>query len=106
MPSKTMSEEYLEKLIGSSKEEQIYELASLFFTPVEIADFVGLKVNDFISLIKYTPDDPYAVAYKKGVMDTRIKLRFDTKRFALSGSPEAVNSMKDYHSKQSISEII
>lgn len=106
MPSKTMSEEYLENLQELSNEEQIYELASLFFTPVEIADFVGLAVDDFISLIKFVPDDPYAVAYRKGVMDTRIKLRFNTKRFALSGSPEAINSMRDYHSKQSISEII
>lgn len=106
MPSKPISEIYLENLQESSKEEQVYELASMFFSPSEIADYVGLDCNEFIENIKYSKHDAYADAYRRGVMDTRIKLRFDTKRFALSGSPEAVNSMKDYHSKQSISEII
>jgi len=101
-----MSEEYLEKLQELSKEEKIYQLASMFFSPSEIADYVGLDCNEFIENIKYTKYDSYADAYRRGVMDTRIKLRFDTKRFALSGSPEAINSMKNYYSKQSISEII
>ena len=76
----------------------------MFFSPSEIADYVGLDNNEFISNIRYSHNDPYAAAYKKGVMNTKIQLRFDTKRYALSGSPEAINTMRDYMSKQKIDE--
>lgn len=103
--SKTTSDLFLEDLIKSSKEEQVYKLASLFFTPEDIAFFVGLNPEEFKRRIKFSPEDSLVIAYRKGVMETEIKLRFDTHRYALSGSPEAINNMKDYLSKQKISEI-
>lgn len=103
--SKTTSDLFLEDLIKSSKEDQVYKLASLFFTPEDIAFFVGLNSEEFKRRIKFSPEDGLVIAYRKGVMETEIKLRFDTHRYALSGSPEAINSMKDYLSKQKISEI-
>lgn len=95
----------MENLAKSSKEDQVEKLASLFFTPEEIAGYVGLDPEDFIRKIKFKSNDKFVEAYRKGVMETEIRLRFDTHRFALSGSPEAVNSMKDYLSKQKISEV-
>ena len=103
--SKTTSDLFLEDLIKSSKEDQVYKLASLFFTPENIAFFVGLNPEEFKRRIKFSPEDSLVIAYRKGVMETEIKLRFDTHRYALSGSPEAINTMKDYLSKQKISEI-
>lgn len=101
-----MSELYLENLAGLSEEDQVRELASLFFTPREIADFIGIDADKFISDLQFEPDNNMVKAYRKGVAETKIKLRFDTKRFALAGSPDAANSMKDYLSKQQLSEMI
>ena len=100
------SEMFLEDLIRLSKEDQVEKLASLFFAPEDIAFFVGLNPEEFKRRIKFSPEDALVIAYRKGVMETEIKLRFDTHRYALSGSPEAINSMKDYLSKMKISEMI
>ena len=79
-------------------------LASLFFTTKQIAAFIGKPYDDFVQIINHNPDDPLAVAYHRGKMKTEIMLRFDTNRFALAGSPEALKDMKEYLLKQNISE--
>lgn len=79
-------------------------LASLFFTAKQIADFIGKPFEDFVRTLNHKPEDPLSIAYKKGKMKTEILLRFDTNRFALAGSPEALRDMKDYLLKQNISE--
>lgn len=79
-------------------------LASLFFTTRQIADFIGKPYDDFVQIINHKPDDPLAIAYHRGKMKTEIMLRFDTNRFALAGSPEALRDMKEYLLKQNISE--
>lgn len=79
-------------------------LASLFFTTKQIAEFIGRRADEFIHIISFEPDDPLTVAYNRGKMKTEIMLRFDTNRFALAGSPEALRDMKEYLLKQNISE--
>lgn len=100
-----MSEQFLQELTELSEIDQVKELASLFISPRDIAAFVGFSEEEFLMKLKFEPEDDFVKAYRRGVSETKIKLRFDTKRFALSGSPEAANAMKDYLSQQEISEI-
>ncbi len=98
------SAELYEKLINSSEAEKVETLASLFFTTQQIAAFIGKPVEEFKQILQYKPDDPLAIGYNRGKMQTEVMLRFDTKRFALAGSPEALKDMKEYLLKQNISE--
>ena len=98
------STELYEMLIKSSEAEKVETLASLFFTTKQIAAFIGKSYDDFAQIINHKPDDPLAIAYYRGKMKTEIILRFDTTRFALAGSPEALRDMKEYLLKQNISE--
>ena len=91
-------------LIKSSEAEKVETLASLFFTTKQIAAFIGKPVEEFKRLLQYKPADPLTVGYNRGKMQTEVMLRFDTKRFALAGSPEALKDMKEYLLKQNISE--
>lgn len=79
-------------------------LASLFFTAKQIADFIGIPHEDFIRNLNHEPDDSLTLAYHRGKMKTEIQLRFDNLRFALAGSPQALEDMKNYLLKQNISE--
>ena len=98
------SAELYETLIKSSDAEKVETLASLFFTTQQIAAFIGKPIEEFKRLLQYKPDDPLTIGYNRGKMQTEVMLRFDTKRFALAGSPEALKDMKEYLLKQNISE--
>lgn len=87
-----------------SDAEKVETLASLFFTTQQIAAFIGKPIEDFKRILKYKPDDPLTIGYNRGKMQTEVMLRFDTKCFALAGSPEALKDMKEYLLKQNISE--
>lgn len=101
---KQTSEQLYETLIKSSKAEKVETLASLFFTTKQIAAFVGIPHEDFVRTLNHNPDDPLAIAYHHGKMKTEILLRFDTKKFAIAGSPQALEDMKAFLLKQNISE--
>lgn len=98
------SAELYEMLIKSSEAEKVETLASLFFTTKQIAAFIGKPIDDFVRVLNHKPNDPLTLAYHRGKMKTEIILRFDTNRFALAGSPEALKDMKEYLLKQNISE--
>lgn len=93
-----------ERLIQSSEAEKVETLASLFFTTKQIAAFIGKPLEDFVQILNHQPADPLSIAYNRGKMKTEILLRFDTNRFALAGSYEALRDMKEYLLKQNISE--
>ena len=98
------SAELYEMLIKSSEAEKVETLASLFFTTKQIAAFIGKPLETFVQTLNHKPEDPLTLAYHRGKMKTEIILRFDTNRFALAGSPEALRDMKEYLMKQNISE--
>ena len=102
--SKMTSEELLDYLTGLSNEEKIQELASLFFTIGEIALFIDMDEESLRSKIKYEKQSKESIAYRKGVMSTNIKLRFDTRRFAIAGNPQAEEEMKQYYTRQKLAE--
>ena len=102
--SKPTSEQLYEKLIQSSEAEKVETLASLFFTTKQIAAFIGKPHAEFVKTLNYKPEDPLTIAYFQGKMKTEILLRFDTKQFAIAGSPQALEDMKSYLLKQNISE--
>lgn len=102
--SKMTSEEYLNRLQTLPKEEKVEELASLFFTISEIALFIGMKPDELKDIISFDECDPLSIAYRRGKLQTQIKLRFDTARFAASGSPAALEDMKSFLSKQNFDE--
>ena len=79
-------------------------LASLFFATKQIAAFIEKPLETFVKTLNHKPDDPLTLAYYRGKMKTEVILRFDTNRFALAGSPEALRDMKEYLLKQNISE--
>ena len=99
-----MSEKFFEDLSKLDKDQKVFELASLFLKIQDIAYFIGEKPEELAKTIKLHPSDPLAIAYHRGKMKTEIMLRFDTNRFALAGSPEALKDMKEYLLKQNISE--
>lgn len=96
-------EQYLEILQGLSEAEMVDELASLFLRVDEIEDIIGYELGK----LKEEIQDPNSVlgrAYRHGVARTKLRLRLDTMQFALSGSPQAAEEMKEYLSDQMMSE--
>lgn len=99
-----ISELSYQTLLESSDVQKVEILASLFFTTKQIASFIGMAHDEFIRIVNYEPDNEMATAYHRGKMMTEIKLRIDSLKFALSGSPQALEEMKQFKVKQSISE--
>lgn len=79
-------------------------MAALLFSIADIALFIGKKDDWLRNLINFHPEDPVAEAYLRGKLRTKIMLRFDSLNYALHGSPQAVNEMKEYLSEQQINE--
>ena len=98
------SEEFLQALIESPVEKRVEELAALFFTIAEIALFIGMDEEDLRTEITYDTDSPISQAYYRGKLRTKIQLRFDSRNYALHGSPQAIQEMREYLSDQNIDE--
>ena len=99
---KETSEEFLKRLTESSLETQVEELAALFFSITDIADFTGVSEEELrFSILS---DNELAKAYRRGKLRTLVMLRFDALNFALHGSPQAAAEMKEYLSDQIIDE--
>lgn len=102
--SKQTSEALYNQLIESSDAEKVEKMASLFFTAKQIAAFIGMKHSEFLRIINCDSENPIAKAYHQGKMKTEIMLRFDSLKFAMSGSPQALEEMKGLLIKQNLSE--
>lgn len=98
------SEEFFENLAGLDKDEKVFELASLFMEIKDIAYFIGMDPEELASLVKLHPENELSIAYHRGQLATKIKLRFDARRYAISGSPEANKEMLTHLSEQITSE--
>ncbi len=98
------SEEFWEQLTALSDEDAVREMASLFFEVGEIASFIGMDPDEFASIIEYQPENILTKAYKQGKLKTKVLLRFDARRYALSGSPEATREMLTHLAEQTKSE--
>jgi len=102
--SNQTSEEFLQELSELSDEVKVRKLASLFFSITDIAVYLDRDPEQLRQEIKYDPDSWFAKAYKKGVMDTTIQLRYDTHRFALAGNPQAEEEMKSHYARLKLDE--
>lgn len=98
------SEEFLEKLSASSDADIVRELAALFFEIPDIAFFLGMETEKLATIINLHPDDALSIAYREGQLRTKIMLRFDSRRYALTGSPEATKVMFQHLAEQIKSE--
>ena len=90
------------RLTESPLETQVEELAALFFTISEIADFANVAEDDLRS--ELMSDNELAKAYRRGKLRTLVMLRFDALNYALHGSPQAAAEMKEHLSDQIINE--
>jgi hypothetical protein len=93
----------LEILQELSEPELVEELASLFLTVQEIEDILSFD-RDYLRLEIQNPNSDFGRAYRRGVARTKIQLRFDTRKFAVLGSPQAMKDMLDNLSDQIMSE--
>ena len=98
------SEQFLKRLTESSLETQVEELAALFFSIREIALFTGLDEDKLRSSITGIAATPLSKAYYRGQQRTAIRLRFDELNYALHGSPQAAQEMKEHLFDQIIKE--
>lgn len=94
----------MQRLTESSLETQVEELAALFFTISDIALFTGLDEDDLRTDLMDDAPGEYAKAYRRGQLKTKIRLRFDSRNYALHGSPQALNDMKEHLADQQIDE--
>ena len=98
------SEQFLARLTESPVEVRVEELAALFFTIAEIALFIGMDEEELRTEITCDTESPISQAYYHGKLRTKILLRFDSRNFALHGSPQAAQEMREYLSDQQIDE--
>lgn len=99
-----MSEKFFDSLSGLDEDEKVFELSSLFMRIQDIAYFIGKTPEELAKIIKLHPSDPLAIAYHRGQLKTMIMLRFDVRRYAVSGSPDANKEMLQHLSEQIYSE--
>ena len=99
-----MSEKFFEDLSKLDEDQKVFELASLFMKVDEIAFFIGKAPDELSRIIRLHPEDPLSIAYHRGQMRTVIMLRFDARRYAVAGSPDANKEMLQHLSEQKVSE--
>lgn len=94
----------MKRLTESPVEVRVEELAALFFTIAEIALFIGMDEEKLRTEITCDTDSDISRAYYRGKLRTKILLRFDSRNYALHGSPQALTEMREYLSNQDIDE--
>ena len=102
--SKQTSEQFFDNLSKLDEDEKVFELASLFMKVSEIAYFIGMKPEELSKIIRLHPENPLSIAYHRGQLKTVVMLRFDVRRYAVSGSPDANKEMLQHFSEQKYSE--
>ena len=98
------SQEFWQTLSKLNKEDKVFELAALFMEVGDIASFIGTTAEEFGNLLRLHPENTLAIAYARGRLKTKIMLRFDALKFAISGSPDATKEMMIHMIEQSQSE--
>lgn len=98
------SEQFLQRLTESPLETQVEELAALFFSIREIALFVGMDEENLRTEINCDTEEAVSKAYYRGKLRTKILLRFDSRNYALHGSTQALQEMREHMSDQEIDE--
>lgn len=99
-----MSEQFFDSLSGLDKDQKVFELAALFMTVQDIAFFIGMDPEGLATLIKLHPENELSIAYNRGKQKTKIQLRYDIRRYAESGSPDAIKEMLMHLAEQNNSE--
>lgn len=94
----------MKRLTESPVEVRVEELAALFFPISEIALFIGMDEENLRTEITCDVESEISKAYYRGKLRTKILLRFDSRNYALHGSPQAVQEMREYLSDQQIDE--
>lgn len=102
--SRQTSEQFFEDLSKLDEDQKVFELASLFMKVDEIAFFIGIDPDELSKIIRLHPKNPLSIAYHRGQMKTVIMLRFDARRYAVAGSPDANKEMLQHLSEQKVSE--
>ncbi|GAB3177608.1 hypothetical protein [Telluribacter humicola] len=88
--------------LTESQLEEISELASLFFSPQDIAIITGLDVDQLLEEIA-TEQSSANLAYLRGKLKARASVRKTIKNLAIQGSSPAQNLVlkmmeeQDYH---------
>lgn len=95
-------EAFLEMLSGLSVTDKVKELAGLFFSLEDIAVIIEQDPDELRRTIRYDLSSPLTRAYRAGSLETQIKLRYDTRLFAMNGSPQAETDMHTFlmHQKE------
>lgn len=101
---KPMSETFFDNLSKLDEDQKVFEMAALFMEVTDIAYFIGKKPEELANIIKLHPENPLSIAYHRGQLKTKIQLRFDARRYAVSGSPDANKEMLIHLSEQLTSE--
>ena len=83
---------------------QIEHYASLLLTVSDIAMLMDLDEDWFREVVRLK-STPAALAYHKGKLNTKVKLRESVIRFAEKGSPQAEQLAESYFLNQKKSEL-
>jgi len=84
-------------LLSTEQLKAIEDMASLFFSPSDIADNLQIEDNEeFISMIEIRKGEAY-LAYRKGRLKTETELREAIRIAALNGSSPAQNLMVQFY---------
>jgi hypothetical protein len=96
------SEEFFRELSGLSVADKVKELAGLYFSIEDIAVIIEMEPDELRRIIRYDQQSPLTRAYRAGSLETQIKLRYDTRLFAMKGSPQAETDMHTFlmHQKE------
>jgi hypothetical protein len=78
--------------------ETIEEMGKLFYQPREIAIVIGVDDAEFETIILSGTTEAFS-SYKRGWLDSDIKLRKSTLQAALNGSTPSLQTMENYKRK-------
>lgn len=85
-------------LFSEEQLSEIESMASLFFTPEEIAVNIEVDPDDFLLCIK-SQTGPAYTRYMAGRLASEIELRKAIQQSALHGSSPAQQMMRDWHNR-------
>lgn len=78
--------------------KEIESMASLFFSPEEIAQNIEVDPDEFLLLLKSQAGDAFT-RYMRGRLSSEVDLRRAIQQAALHGSTPAQQMMRDWHNR-------
>jgi len=78
--------------------KEIESMASLFFTPEEIAINIEVDPEEFITQLRAQSSEAFR-RYTKGRLNSEVDLRKAIQQAALHGSTPAQQMMRDWHNR-------